>query len=278
MQPDSVVSVNGNTIQHGHSSDRAYLLKLGSPPDIAAQTLSELALTRSYSKAIAKIPDVMLDVFKTQGFEEEARVPDMYASQGDGVFVARYFSPERWEEPLNTNFERIRHFAQKKADQPCKDLPPGYRITPLHEKDVPEMIDVFRQVFTKYPFPVYEAAFVKQTMLEETHYFGVRFGKQLVAVASAEADSTEKNAEMTDFATLPAHRGNGLASSLLAEMESCMRTAGITTAYTIARSVSPGMNITFAKAGYTYCGRLPNNTCIAEGIESMNVWYKSLKS
>lgn len=278
MQPDCVVSVNGNTIQHGHSSNRAYLLKLGSSPEIAAWSLSELALTKGYSKAIAKIPEVMVDAFKTQGFEEEARVPEMYARHGDGIFVARYFSSERWDEPLGTNHERMRTFAQKKAHEPCKDLPSGYATIPLHEKDIPEIIDVFRQVFTKYPFPVYDAAFVKQTMHEETQYFGVRFGKQLVAVASAEADSSEKNAEMTDFATLPAHRGNGLASSLLTEMETFMRSTGIVTAYTIARSVSPGMNITFARAGYAYCGRLPNNTCIAEGIESMNVWSKSLKS
>jgi hypothetical protein len=36
------------------------------------------------------------------------------------------------------------------------------------------------------------------------------------------------------------------------------------------------MNITFAKAGYAYGGRLHNNTNIAGNIESMNVWYKSL--
>lgn len=46
------------------------------------------------------------------------------------------------------------------------------------------------------------------------------------------------------------------------------------TAYTIARAY--GINITFAKSGYEYGGMLINNTQIAGGIESMNVWYKSL--
>jgi hypothetical protein len=36
------------------------------------------------------------------------------------------------------------------------------------------------------------------------------------------------------------------------------------------------MNITFAKLGYRYGGRLINNTNISGSIESMNVWYKSL--
>lgn len=276
MQPDRVESILGNTIQHGRSSNRAYLLKLGSSSDVAARSLSDIALTEGYSKVIAKIPDVALDVFKAQNFEEEVRVPDMYADVSDGVFVARYLMPERRDEPLRATFENVRVLAQKKATERGKELPVGYVIIPLQRIDIPEIVDVFQQVFKKYPFPVHDAAFVEQTMNEGTHYWGARFEGDLVALASAEVDSSVKNVEMTDFATLPKHRNNGLASVLLAKMESSMRTMGIMTAYTIARAISPGMNITFARAGYTYCGRLPNNTCIADGIESMNVWSKKL--
>ncbi len=52
---------------------------------------------------------------------------------------------------------------------------------------------------------------------------------------------------------------------------------GIKTVFTIARAKSPGMNITFARSGYDYGGTLVNNTNISGQIESMNVWYKSLK-
>lgn len=276
MQPDRVVSIMGNTIQHGRSSNRAYLLKLGNSPDVAASTLSDIALTEGYSKIIAKVPEIMLDVFKAQHFEEEVRVPDMYADRGDGVFVARYLIPERRNEPSGSTFENVRLLAQKKANERCKELPVEYVITPLQKTDIPEMVDVFKQVFKKYPFPVHDPTFVEQTMNEGTHYWGAHFEGELVALASAEVDSGVKNVEMTDFATLPEHRSTGLASALLAEMESSMRTMEIVTAYTIARAISPGMNITFARAGYTYCGRLPNNTCIADGIESMNVWSKKL--
>jgi len=47
-------------------------------------------------------------------------------------------------------------------------------------------------------------------------------------------------------------------------------------AYTIARALSAGMNVTFARAGYDYGGTLTNNTNICGQIESMNVWYKPL--
>ena len=276
MQPDRVVLIMGNTIQHGRSSDRVYLLKLGSSPDVAALSLSDLALAEGYSKVIAKVPEVMLDAFKAQSFEEEVRVPNMYAHHGDGVFVAKYLIHERRDEPLSPTFDSVRMLAQKKANDGCKELPERYTITPLQKNDIPEMVDLFQQVFKKYPFPVHEAAFVEQTMNEGTHYWGAHLEGQLVALASAEVDSDGKNVEMTDFATLPEHRSTGLASALLAQMESAMRTMGIMTAYTIARAISPGMNITFARAGYLYCGRLPNNTCIANGIESMNVWSKKL--
>jgi hypothetical protein len=52
----------------------------------------------------------------------------------------------------------------------------------------------------------------------------------------------------------------------------------IITAYTIARAESAGMNETFAKNGYKYCGTLVNNTNISGQIESMNVWVKKLRS
>ena len=51
---------------------------------------------------------------------------------------------------------------------------------------------------------------------------------------------------------------------------------GFSTTYTIARSLSLGMNLTFAKGGYSFAGTLVNNTQISGQIESMNVWYKHL--
>ena len=57
-----------------------------------------------------------------------------------------------------------------------------------------------------------------------------------------------------------------------------MKDKDIITAYTIARAISFGMNITFAKNGYKYSGTLKNNTNISGKLESMNVWYKYLGS
>jgi putative beta-lysine N-acetyltransferase len=81
---------------------------------------------------------------------------------------------------------------------------------------------------------------------------------------------------MTDFATMPPERGKGLAAMLLWHMEDAMSCEGFFTAYTIARAASFGMNMAFAKCGYTFGGRLTNNTNIGGRLETMNVWFKSL--
>ncbi len=54
-----------------------------------------------------------------------------------------------------------------------------------------------------------------------------------------------------------------------------MAKRGIATLYTIARAISPSMNITFAKCGYAFGGTLINNTQISGSIESMNLWHKA---
>ena len=108
-------------------------------------------------------------------------------------------------------------------------------------------------------------------------YAAVELHGDMVALASAECNDSKhaRYAEMTDFATRHAYRGQGYAMQLLKFLEQEARDRGIQTLYTIARSVSYGMNCTFAKSGYTYGGRLKNNTQIAGTIESMNVWYRN---
>jgi GNAT superfamily N-acetyltransferase len=81
---------------------------------------------------------------------------------------------------------------------------------------------------------------------------------------------------MTDFATDPEHRRASLAAHLLAAMEADARQDGVKTAFTIARAVSYGINIMFARAGYAFGGTLVNNTNISGRVQSMNIWYKPL--
>jgi putative beta-lysine N-acetyltransferase len=115
-------------------------------------------------------------------------------------------------------------------------------------------------------------------MDENIQYYGIYYKNKLIAASSAEMDIEMKNAEMTDFATDPEFAGNSLSLILLRKMEEEMMRKEMKVLYTIARSFSPGMNITFAKQDYEFSGTLINNTNIFGKIESMNVWYKIISN
>jgi putative beta-lysine N-acetyltransferase len=122
-----------------------------------------------------------------------------------------------------------------------------------------------------------EAVELLKEMKEGTVFFTAWEDDTLVAASSMEGGGAPGAVEMTDFATLPSHRGRGLATHLLGLMDRTALAREVRVAYTIARAVSFGMNITFARRGYTYGGTLVANTQIGGTIESMNVWYKVME-
>jgi putative beta-lysine N-acetyltransferase len=151
-----------------------------------------------------------------------------------------------------------------------------FKIRRCGPADTFEMAEIYKTVFSSYPFPIHRPEYLKTTMDSHVDYYGVEHAGALVALSSAEIDRASQAAEMTDFATLPEWRGNALSIHLLLAMEQGIAEKGVKTAFTIARAISAGMNITFAKAGYEFGGRLTNNTNISGSIESMNIWYKHL--
>jgi putative beta-lysine N-acetyltransferase len=150
------------------------------------------------------------------------------------------------------------------------------RVEKTTPTDAEEMTAVYKEVFESYPFPIHNAEYIRKTMANDVVYFCIREDGKIVSLSSAEMDTSSQTVEMTDFATLSKYRGAGYAVQLLDRMEDEMVNRDIRTAYTIARALSPGMNVTFAKMGYAFAGTLINNTNISGSIESMNVWYKHL--
>lgn len=274
---DQVVSFGSSAIQHGKHSNRAYLmsLALGDLPEVLPY-LDHLALTQGYTKVFAKVPTRARASFQRNGYSSEAVVPGFYRGEEEVSFMGKYFSeqrrreqkPELVEQALETALEKELAEPPALADNLCcrQTLP----------EDAATMAELYRQVFASYPFPIHDPDYLCQTMASHVVYHGVWAGEKLIALASAETDPAGRNAEMTDFATDPDYRGQGLANYLLAGLEDAAAERGILTAYTIARAYSFGMNITFAKSGYQFSGTLTHNTQISGELESMNVWHKAL--
>jgi len=276
---DTITRIGGSLIQHGPSNDRVYLMKLA--PDKAETVIPAievLADVHGYSKLFAKVPDAAKDQFSKAGYRVEASIPGMYGGTEKGWFLARYPDPVRADPgDAAAAIRDVRRVATETADpKPDCLLPDGYRITEATPDDAPALAALYREVFASYPFPIYDPAYLRETMDTDVRYFLIRDGKTVVAASSAEVDPVGRNAEMTDFATHPDARGRGFCPLLLRHMEEEMRHTGICTVYTIARATSYPITITFARAGYRFGGTLINNTQICGDFESMNVWYRSL--
>lgn len=273
---DIVEYVEGSLIQHGPYNDRIYLMKLGaSDPERIATRLIEKAVEAGYSKIFAKIPDFAEPVFLRHGFQEEAHIPEFYNGRTGAAFLGFYIDKQRASDERHVSLDALLDICVKHQPE-VADLPENFFLRRCSKEDVDQIAQVYSMVFPTYPFPIDDPFYINRTMKTNVDYFGIEAFGKLIALSSAERDEEAKNVEMTDFATLPAWRGYGLATHLLQAMEDAMQARNIKTAYTIARSASPGINIAFAKTGYRYAGRVINNTNISGQIESMNIWYKRL--
>ena len=274
---DTIEKIDNSLIQHGPMNQRVYLMKLNGQdlPDVMFK-MDVLAQGQGYTKIFAKVPLQVKQLFTDSGYKEEARVAEFYHGEIDAVFLAKYFDEQRCvdstQQTINDILELARNKGIAQSQSPLQD---GLTIRPAEPSDADVMAELFRQVFESYPFPIHDPDYLCRTMQTHVRYYGVWAGEKMIAVSSAEMDETAENVEMTDFATLPEYRGQGLSRQLLRYMEQEMSQVGMRTFYTIARALSVGMNITFARCGYTFGGTLINNTNICGQIESMNVWYKS---
>lgn len=270
---------NGTIIQHGELNKRVYLMKLdeGESSEIINQ-INELAHENKYTKIFCKIPQKVAPLFFANGFLMEAQIPKFYKGKEGAFFVSKFLSSDRLLDIENGSLNQLSKLLSETeaTNQGNIHLDKNTRLVKVTRHDVAEIVDIYKQVFASYPFPIHDANYIIETMQNGVQYFGIETKGKFIALASAEVDEKGQNAEMTDFATLPRYRGKSLSVLLLRAMETEMKAQGIKTLYTIARLKSIGMNKTFIRQNYIYSGTLIKNTNISGSIESMNVYYKLL--
>jgi putative beta-lysine N-acetyltransferase len=278
MHSDVVMDRGNSRIQHGPNNNRVYIMKLA-PEDIPdiIRYADDLARKENYTKIFVKLPESSVEVFASDGYVTEATVPFFFHGRETAVFMAKYLDLNRQETRDTTLIGDVLSAAfGTVGERVAAEAPHGFSLMHAHAGDAEDIAELYRLVFKTYPFPVFDPDFIRESMQGDTRYFVIKKSRQLVAVASCEIDPESRNAEVTDFATLPEYRGRGFAGILLHTMEAEMKKEGILLAYTIARAISRPINATFAGAGYQYGGLLANNTNICGSMESMNVWYKLL--
>lgn len=275
---DIIEKIGNSTVHHGKNSNRIYVMSLD-PTDLPEiiKKLDVLAKENGYGKIIAKIPFTCKDIFERDGYKSEAVIENFFNGENDASFMCKYPDLNRKNDQFMNKCTEILNIALNKTPlSNSGHLSEEFTLREATKKDVSDMTKLYKIVFKSYPFPIHDETYVLKIMEENLIYFGIWHGKELVALSSIELAKKYSNAEMTDFAVRPDYRGYGFALYLLKAMEIKLHHMEVKTAYTIARSMSAGMNITFSKNGYKYGGTLINNTDISGQIESMNVWYKIL--
>lgn len=272
---DQIEKIGNSVIQHGKGSDRVYIMHLEKEdlPELLDEVL-KLTVEYAYTKIFAKVPASCSMAFRAQGFQTEAFIPAMINGREDVMFMSLFTSQERAQidaEPWHI-FEDV--LINKEITPFVETV--QHPIQCLTSADTTKLAALYKDTFDSYPFPIFDPAYLEQTMQENISYYGIYQGDQLIAAASSEKDEVWKSVEMTDFAVSKTHRGQKLANYLLSYMENEMQKEGFHCLFTIARLHEPAMNVTFMKSGYQYSGTLINNTNIAGKIESMNILYKNL--
>ncbi|PLX69139.1 MAG: putative beta-lysine N-acetyltransferase [Denitrovibrio sp.] len=267
---DEIITLGKSKVHHGKHNNRAYILSFSDSDTHATIDLVEvLSRKEGYSKIVAKIPETRLDLFKSKNFVKEGTIES--SNYERYYFVSKYLTEKRRHVE---NIEEIEDVINTALNCEQKEESTDYTIRVLNKQDIDQQINIYKEVFKSYPFPIYDRSFIEETMDNDVTYYGVFDGDRMIATSSADLDPKTGCAEMTDFATLPEQRGKGFAVTLLKKMEEDLSNKGIKSFFTIARSVSYGMNKTFARCGYSFSGTLFNNTNINGEIESMNIWYK----
>lgn len=241
-----------------------------------ATSMIELSKQNDLGKIITVVEEGDKAAFLTNGYSLEGTIAG-YFKGTDGHCLSYFAKPERGLSILCEQEDRIISQAQEVNGQ--------YRFSPnnkflfrdAEEADAKPLAELYDTVFKSYPTPMDNPAYIKKVMNQKVLFKVAEIAGQIVSAASADMNQTWLNAEITDCATLPEYRGQGLLSDLIYQLEEGLIEKGYISLFSLSRALSVGVNIVLSKQGYVYSGRQINNCEIMGKFEDMNIWVKMLK-
>ncbi len=169
-------SIGKSAINHGKSSDRVYIMQCARDDSDAVFLRAHQLLDQcGYSKIIAKVPQEMKKELEKKDYQAEAWIPNFFMEnrwiflwpiiqiQKRGILRDR----QQIEDVLNIAKQKTTaslRKPQRRAEEEIRLLEKG---------DSQEMAKVYKQVFATYPFPIFDAGYIEQTMDEHIIYYGV---------------------------------------------------------------------------------------------------------
>jgi len=229
------------------------------------------------SKIIIYAKKADVTQWQSRGYVLEGRIDGFFRGE-NAYLLSLFLTPERGTSAApELAEENLKLSLAKAGTEAKKTLPPGYSMREAGEADAEALAKLYGLVFATYPTPMDDPAYIVKAMRGGTRFIVAEQDGEIACAASAEVTERFGSAEMTDCATHPAHAGKGLLQPIFLALEKKMEEAGIYFLYSLTRAQSASMNITAAKMGYEYRGRLINNCTIFSGFEDMNIWVKPLR-
>ncbi|KPB06722.1 hypothetical protein AAV98_01765 [Bacillus sp. CHD6a] len=243
--------------------------------DHILQCIEECSNQLYLEKVIIKSRKDYVPALMERGFLLEASVPGYFLG-GEGYFLCKYKHVNRYNSDKWCEEDSILESVWKKRKQKEVALDPNLTMRVAEAKDAKALSIFYKNVFAIYPVPIEDPNYIKEQIDGNTIFMLLEEKGEIIAAASADMNTTYKNAEITDCATSPSKRKGGYMNSLIRGLEAELVKRQIYCSYSIARALSFGMNAVLHNLDYTYKGRLKNNCYIFDKIEDMNVWSKDL--
>ncbi len=216
------------------------------------------------------------NAFFDQGFIQEGKIDGFYNGK-PAYLLSKYLTDDRQASDI---FEKEDHILQEILNStdsfPQKISSDNILIREANTNDIPDIVNMFKQVFVSYPTPMDNEEYVKKAINTNVDMVVAEEQNEIIGVSSAEIDFENNNAEITDCATHPKKRGKGIMNHLIRHLEKKMEKRNIVNLFSIARARSYGMNKVLYNLDYHYGGRLINNVHIAGNWEDMNIWSKKI--
>lgn len=240
------------------------------------QHLEELAKEKDIGKVLIYANPEDISFFEELGFQREGEISGFF--QGNPACILSRFleedralqKDEEKKDEIVEMAERVEPIYQRPA------LDPKYQLRHAVKEDAEQLAELYQLVFKTYPTPIHDPDFIRQCMDQDVYFTVITDGDRIVSAASADVFPHFQCAEITDCATHPDYRGNGLLSAIIYDLELRMKEIGIAHLFSLTRAVSTGMNMVIAKLDFEYKGRLIQNSQISGEFEDMNIWVKEL--
>ncbi|MGE6376035.1 putative beta-lysine N-acetyltransferase [Peribacillus muralis] len=265
-------------LYHDHVNQRLRLDDYRGHFQAAVKRALAIAKEQNFTKVILKARQEDLSAALAQGFMLEG-IMSKYFKGNDAYCMAFYLTDERRTSDFWIKEDKIIEAAcalpRLKEKQP---IPEDYVLRFATGEDARELAKLYRTVFETYPTPMNDERYIEKVIEEGTIFSIIEYGGSIVSAASAEVNERYHNAELTDCATIAHHRKHGFMKVLLTALEEELIRKSIFCSYSLARSLSMGMNAVFYQLGYQYGGRLTKNCNIWDKYEDMNIWGKDLSA